>query len=59
MSEKDKVIDTFDTLPVQKGYPRPDEPDLEDAQAEEEEENREMEGRTPDLGEVEEDPSEI
>jgi hypothetical protein len=42
-----------------KGYPRPDEPDLEDLTAEDEEENREIEGRTPDLGEIEEDPSEI
>lgn len=39
--------------------PLPDEPKLEDLPAEYEEENREMEGRTPDLGETEEDPSEL
>jgi hypothetical protein len=52
-------IDPLDTLPVIKGYPRPDEPELEDLPSEWQEEDRASERRTPDLGEIEEDPSEI
>jgi hypothetical protein len=39
--------------------PRPDEPEVEDLPAEWEKEDRESEGRKPDLGETEEDPSEM
>jgi len=51
--------DPLDTLPSINGYPRPDEPKVEDMPAEWEEEDRQNEGRTPDLGEIEEDPSEL
>jgi len=54
-----KEVDPFDTLPVIEGYPRPDEPEVEDLQAEWLKEDRKSEGRTPDLGEIEEDTSEL
>ena len=57
--KKDEDIDPFDTLPELKGYPRPDEPEVEDLPAEWQEEDRESEGRKPDLGEIEKDPSEL
>ena len=50
--------DPFDKVPASKGYPRRDEPKLEDLPSEWQEEDRKIEGRTPDLGEIEEDPSE-
>jgi len=50
--------DPFDTPPVLKGYPRKDEPPLEDLPAEWLEDDRAIEGKLPDLGEIEEDTSE-
>ena len=50
--------DLFDALPAIKGYPRPEEPELEDLPAEWTEEDRISAGRMPDLGEIEKDPSE-
>lgn len=41
-----------------KGYPEPGQGGMEDMPAEWANEDREMEGRKPDLGETEEDPSE-
>jgi hypothetical protein len=38
---------------------KPDEDKLEDLPAEWEREDEEMEGRKPDLGEIDEDPSEL
>ena len=54
----DEDADTSGILAAPKGYPRPDEPELEDLPAEWREEDLESEGRKPDLGEIEEDPSE-
>jgi hypothetical protein len=51
--------DPLDVLPEIKGYPRKDEAEVEDMPSEWLEEDRLMEGRTPDLGEAEEDPSEL
>jgi hypothetical protein len=52
-------INPLDTLPKLKDYPRPDEPEVEDLPKDWEDEDREISGRTPDLGEIEEDPSEM
>ncbi len=51
--------DPLDTLPVLKGYPRPDEAPPEDLPAEWSREDRDLEGRKPDLGETEEDTSSV
>jgi hypothetical protein len=48
----------FDTKPTLKGYPRPGESEVEDLPTEWREEDRVFEGRMPDLGELDEDPSE-
>jgi hypothetical protein len=48
-----------DKLPEIKDYPRRDEPPLEDLPWDQDEEDREMEGRSPDLGELEEDDAEL
>ena len=58
MKEKDD-INPFDALPELKERPRADEPELEDLPEQWQEEDREISGRTPDLGETEEDPSEM
>jgi hypothetical protein len=58
MKQQNDENNPFDTLPVLKGYPLPGESKVEDLPAEWLEEDRVMEGRTPDLGELEEDPSE-
>lgn len=50
--------DPFDTLPAIEGYPRQDEAEVEDLPSNWQEEDRIIEGRTPDLGETEEDSSE-
>ena len=55
---KDEDIDPLDTLPTIMGYPRPGEPAVEDLPAEWREEDRQRERRKPDLGEIEEDPTE-
>jgi hypothetical protein len=52
-------IDPFDQLPLIRGYPGKDELPVEDMPVEWQDEDREMEGRTPDLGELEDDPSEL
>jgi hypothetical protein len=60
MSQTEKKLpEESDVLPKLPGYPRPDEPKLEDLPSEWAQEDRDMEGRKPDLGEDEEDPSEL
>jgi hypothetical protein len=59
MSQTEKLPEKLDILPKLRGYPRPDEPKLEDLPSEWAEEDREMENREPDLGEDEEDSSEL
>jgi len=54
-----KLPEEVDVLPKLPGYPGPDESKLEDLPSEWAQEDREMEDRKPDLGEDDEDPSEL
>jgi hypothetical protein len=58
MSQTKKAPEKVDPLPKLPGYPRPDEAKLEDLPSEWVKEDRKIEGRKPDLGEDDEDPSE-
>jgi hypothetical protein len=59
MSQTEKSPEELDILPKLPGYPRPDESKLENLPSEWDREDQEMENRKPDLGEDDEDPSEL
>ena len=59
MSKPKKSTELVEGEPTEPGYPRPDESKLEDLPTEWSEEDVELENRSPNLGEMDEDPDEM
>jgi hypothetical protein len=59
MSKPKKSTELVEGEPTEPGYPQPDESKLEDLPTEWSEEDVELENRSPNLGEMDEDPDEM